>query len=70
MPTEHHHPLWDLPTRLFHWLLVIGFVGAWASYKWGSMEWHAYLGYGTLSLLLFRIGWGLWGRSETEKDKE
>jgi cytochrome b len=54
-------PVWDLPTRLFHWLLVCGFIGAWITYNTGAMQWHAYLGYSVLSLLLFRLGWGIWG---------
>lgn len=55
--------VWDLPTRLFHWLLlacVIGLFGtAYAPGSW--IEWHARLGYAMLALLLFRLVWGFIG---------
>ena len=55
--------VWDLPTRLFHWLLVAcvlalvvtGYIGG------DIMPWHARLGYTVLTLLLFRILWGFVG---------
>ncbi|HSI55000.1 MAG: cytochrome b/b6 domain-containing protein [Ramlibacter sp.] len=55
--------VWDLPTRLFHWALVACIVGSVISgYRGGSaMEWHARIGYTVLTLLLFRIVWGLVG---------
>ena len=55
--------VWDLPTRLFHWALVACIVGLLISgYRGGSaMEWHARMGYAVLTLLLFRIVWGLVG---------
>lgn len=55
--------VWDLPTRLFHWLLlacVIGLLGtAYAPGSW--IDWHARLGYAMLTLLLFRLVWGVIG---------
>lgn len=58
-------PVWDLPTRLFHWLLVLLVAGAWFSYKFGdvSMTWHKWNGYAVLTLLLFRLLWGVVGSS-------
>lgn len=55
--------VWDLPTRLFHWLLVACVVGAVLSAKIGgnAMVWHMRLGYGVLALLLFRLVWGVIG---------
>jgi len=55
--------VWDLPTRLFHWALVACIAGlAVSGYLGGSaMEWHARTGYAVLTLLLFRIVWGLVG---------
>lgn len=55
--------VWDLPTRLFHWLLAVAVVGLVATgYVGGqAMVWHARLGYAVLTLLLFRIGWGFVG---------
>lgn len=56
--------VWDLPTRAFHWLLVVlvvvniytGNVGGVA-----NMEWHMLSGYAILTLVLFRLAWGLVG---------
>jgi cytochrome b len=55
--------VWDLPTRLFHWLLAILVVGmVTTGYIGGAMmDWHARIGYGVLALLLFRIVWGFIG---------
>ena len=61
--------VWDLPTRLFHWSLVVCIVGLVVTgYAGGSaMNWHARIGYAVLALLLFRLVWGLvggrWSRS-------
>lgn len=66
--------VWDFPTRVFHWLLVIamavcvytsynfsgyydlGFIGSYS-----AMALHQYAGTVILSLLIFRIIWGLFG---------
>ena len=55
--------VWDLPTRLFHWLLVAGVTGLAISGTVGgnAMVWHFRFGYLVLALLLFRIVWGLVG---------
>lgn len=55
--------VWDLPIRLFHWLLVLCIVGSLISVNLGgnAIEWHAYFGYSVLTLLVFRIVWGLIG---------
>lgn len=55
--------IWDLPTRLFHWVLVICFIGLFITGKTGrsAMEWHFRLGFTVASLLLFRILWGWFG---------
>jgi cytochrome b len=55
--------VWDIPTRLFHWTLVILVALSWWSAEYGRDNLHLYLGYGVLSLLFFRIGWGLLGSS-------
>lgn len=56
-------PVWDLPTRFFHWALVglIGLSYATAELGIGDMELHVYSGYGILTLLIFRILWGFLG---------
>ena len=55
--------VWDLPTRLFHWLLVVCVVGALVTVKLGGswMQWHLNFGIATLALLVFRLVWGLIG---------
>jgi cytochrome b len=58
-------PVWDLPTRLFHWLLVLLVAGAWLSHEFGdvTLTWHSWNGYALLTLLLFRLLWGIVGSS-------
>ena len=53
--------IWDLPTRLFHWLLALCVIGLVTSAQLGYMEWHFRLGYAVLTLLLFRLLWGVFG---------
>jgi cytochrome b len=55
--------IWDLPTRLFHWLLVVCIACAVICVNIGGnlMQWHAYFGYAALSLVLFRVLWGFIG---------
>ena len=56
--------VWDLPTRVFHWALVMGVV---AMVVTGNLEddaalgWHFQIGYVIASLLLFRLVWGIFG---------
>ena len=55
--------VWDLPLRLFHWLLVLLVVVSWVSVTIGgnAMQVHLLSGYAVLTLLLFRIAWGFLG---------
>jgi cytochrome b len=55
--------VWDLPTRLFHWLLALAVIGAVVSAKIGgnAMQWHFRLGLFVLALLAFRVVWGVIG---------
>ncbi|MCO5109092.1 MAG: cytochrome b/b6 domain-containing protein [Burkholderiaceae bacterium] len=55
--------VWDLPTRLFHWLLVACIVGSLVSVNLGgnAVGWHFRFGYAILTLLLFRLLWGFVG---------
>ena len=55
--------VWDLPTRLFHWTLVLAFAFMWYSAdKGGTMlAWHLRCGLLVLALLVFRVCWGFWG---------
>ena len=55
--------VWDLPTRLFHWMLV-GLIGfSWWTAEQGQDDLHFYSGYGVLTLLIFRLLWGFFGSS-------
>ena len=55
--------IWDLPTRLFHWALVVCIIGAFVSVKLGGlyMDWHVRFGCTALGLILFRLLWGFIG---------
>jgi cytochrome b len=55
--------VWDLPLRLFHWLLVLLVVVSVVSAQIGgnAMQIHMLSGYTILTLLLFRILWGFAG---------
>ncbi len=55
--------IWDWPLRVFHWLLVIAVVGAYATGKLGGnlTDWHGRLGSLVLGLLVFRLIWGFIG---------
>ena len=55
--------VWDLPTRVFHWVLVGCVLGSVISAKIGgnAMAWHFRLGYVVFTLLAFRFIWGVVG---------
>lgn len=55
--------VWDLPLRLFHWALVFCVVGLLVSSQIGgnAMVWHFQFGYAVITLLAFRLLWGLVG---------
>ena len=55
--------VWDLPTRLFHWLLVALIAFSWWSGKNDRIDLHIWSGIAVLTLLVFRILWGLFGSS-------
>lgn len=61
--TMHTIHIWDLPTRLFHWLLALAVVGLIVTGSIGGnwMAWHLRLGYAVMALLLFRVVWGFVG---------
>jgi cytochrome b len=57
--------VWDLHTRLFHWLLLLVFVASMTTGLLGDidlMTWHLRSGYALLGLLIFRLLTGLFGR--------
>lgn len=53
--------VWDAPTRLFHWTLVALVATSYVTARNGWIDWHFYAGYSILTLVLFRILWGLFG---------
>jgi cytochrome b len=53
--------VWDLPTRLFHWALVVLLVISYVTAQLDELEWHMRSGECILALLLFRLGWGVVG---------
>jgi cytochrome b len=56
--------VWDLPTRLFHWVLVVAVAIATLT-GYVSPEWwmgvHLWAGYVIVLLLVFRLVWGVFG---------
>lgn len=56
--------VWDLPTRLFHWTLVICVCAAWYigdNRDFSNIDYHFYLGYAIGGLIVFRLLWGVIG---------
>jgi cytochrome b len=64
--TEHSGrqvEVWDLPVRIFHWALVLLLISqvVTASIGGNAMEYHVIGGYTVLTLVIFRLVWGLAG---------
>ena len=55
--------VWDLPTRLTHWLVVVLVALSWWTAETGRLEWHRWSGYTLLGLVIFRVYWGFVGSS-------
>jgi cytochrome b len=55
--------VWDIYTRLWHWLLVLGIFFQWLSGEVldSQMQNHALMGYTLLGMMIFRLCWGLIG---------
>ncbi len=58
--------VWDAPTRLFHWAVVVLIACSYASIQFDRLDLHFLSGYALLTLLLFRLAWGFVG-SETSR---
>ena len=58
--------VWDMPTRLFHWLVVVLVAAAYVTSRLNWMDWHVRIGEALLALVLFRLLWGFFG-SETAR---
>jgi cytochrome b len=55
--------VWDLPTRIMHWALVVAIAVCWWTGIHDELEYHLYSGYVILWIVLMRIFWGVWGSS-------
>lgn len=59
--------VWDLPTRIFHWLLPLLVLSAWVSYRFAeaigdeTLIWHRWNGLTLLTLIAWRLIWGFAG---------
>ncbi len=54
--------VWDVPVRIFHWLIVLCFIGAYLTSEeriWRPL--HTAFGYTTAGLIVFRLVWGVVG---------
>lgn len=61
MPTIR---VWDLPTRVFHWLLFLGVLIALVTGEEGEegvLSIHQIFGFLVMALLIFRLAWGVVG---------
>ena len=55
--------IWDLPTRLFHWAIVLLVPALWWTQEIDRLDLHILLGETMLGLVLFRLIWGVIGSS-------
>ncbi|MFL6850345.1 MAG: cytochrome b/b6 domain-containing protein [Sphingomicrobium sp.] len=62
-PRGPEQAVWDLPVRLVHWLLAILIGFSWWSVRNHHTDWHIWSGCAILTLLVFRLLWGLVGSS-------
>ncbi len=60
MNTENTTKVWDLPLRIFHWLLVCAFLIAYITED-DFLTLHVWAGYVIAGLLVFRLLWGFIG---------
>ncbi len=62
---EERRLVWDLPLRIFHWLLVASIVASYVTAKIGfeTMQYHMYLGYWTLGSSCSVSSGDSWGRN-------
>ena len=55
--------VWDLPVRIFHWVLVLAMTGAYVTHRVGveAFPYHVWCGYTVIVLVAFRLIWGVVG---------
>ncbi|WP_158742247.1 cytochrome b/b6 domain-containing protein [Acidisphaera sp. L21] len=61
--------VWDAPTRLFHWAIVLLIATSYFSIRYDKIALHLLSGYTLMTLLLFRLAWGFVG-SETSRFRQ
>lgn len=60
-PARVRAKLWDGPTRIVHWLIVVLLAVSWVTAETGVMSLHRWSGYFVLGLVVFRLYWGFAG---------
>ena len=55
--------VWDEPTRVMHWLLVVLIAACWWTGTGNRLDYHLYCGYAVLWIVLLRLYWGVVGSS-------
>ena len=61
-PQKQAGLVWDMPVRVFHWVLALCFAGAWLTSESEYWKlWHVSFGYSMALLIAFRLVWGLVG---------
>lgn len=60
--------VWDIPVRLFHWLLVCCLIGSWYTSDGdkGLIDIHILFGYSIFALVIFRVIWGFVGTKHAQ----
>ncbi len=59
--SKEHITVWDLPLRLFHWLLVSAVIGGIVTGKMDILSVHEHFGMAVMGLVCFRLLWGVTG---------
>lgn len=60
-PTPSKQKVWDAPTRLVHWTLVVCIGLSWWTVENKRMDIHYWSGLTALGLIVFRVYWGFVG---------
>ena len=71
-PAFKREKVWHPVTRIWHWVFAGSVITGWCLGEFMSfdtVEWHFYTGYLILSLLLFRVVWGLFGPEQAALSK-